>query len=82
MDEVHIEELGEVLKAFKDELNWQIVISLHDEAAFKYFRRQLSPSVSGQSLISFILERAENKIRVSSDRAKVFDEKVFEVAAG
>ena len=81
MDEVHIEELGEVLKAFKDELGWQILVSLHDEAAFKYFRRQLTPSAQGQSIISFTLDRSEGVIDVTPGEAKVFNEKIFELAA-
>ncbi|MCU1331476.1 MAG: hypothetical protein JWM08_468 [Candidatus Angelobacter sp.] len=81
MDEVHIEELGEVLKACKDELGWQIFISLHDEAAFKYFRRQLTPSLRGQSLISYTLERSGAGIEVNTDGPQVFNEQIFKVAA-
>jgi exonuclease SbcC len=81
MDEVHIEELGEVLKACKDELGWQIFISLHDEAAFKYFRRQLTPSLQNQSLISYTLERSATGIQIHTDGPQTFNEQIFKVAA-
>ena len=73
---------GEVLKAFKDELGWQIMISLHDVAAFKYFRRQLAPVVAG-AIPGLLHTRAltrRNRGYVRGSNA--FNEQIFEVAAG
>ena len=55
MDDLHIEELAQVLKAVKDGLGWQIVIGLHERSVRDYLKRQLFPSKQGQSLISYDL---------------------------
>jgi exonuclease SbcC len=77
MDEIHIEEFGQILKHIKDELGWQILIGLHDESVFTYFKRQLYPSRTGQSAISYVIENDRNGATVNKDQEFRFDPKAF-----
>ena len=67
MDEIHIEEFGNVLKFLKDRLGWQIVIGLHDQSVYQYLRRQLYPSVEGQSLVNYVFEEGKDGALVVQD---------------
>ena len=77
MDEIHIEEFGNVLKFLKDDLKWQIVVGLHDESVHRYFKRQLFPSEEGQSLISCILEPTYEGTVIQEEVVNTFDRSAF-----
>ena len=64
MDEMHIEEFGNILKALKDDLGWQIVVGLHDQSVYQYLMRQLYPCSEGQSLISYGFEEGKDGTRL------------------
>lgn len=65
MDEMHIEEFGNVLKFLKDDLGWQIVVGLHDQSVYQYLTRQLYPCSEGQSLISYGFEESKDGTRLT-----------------
>jgi exonuclease SbcC len=73
MDEIHIEEFGNVLKFLKDVLGWQIVVGLHDQSVYQFLRRQLHPSREGQSLIAYTFEEGDQGARITKDALVTFD---------
>jgi exonuclease SbcC len=77
MDEIHIEEFGNVLKFLKDELGWQLVISLHDESVFQFFKRQLHPSRKDQSLVAYLFEETDAGSRIVKESTVEFDPATF-----
>lgn len=77
MDELHIEELAQVLKSLKDDLGWQLVVGLHDESVFDYLKRQLLPSREGQSLVSYRLVLASDGPLVEEEVSLGFERDSF-----
>jgi exonuclease SbcC len=77
MDEIHIEEFGNILKFIKDRLGWQLVIALHDESIYQYLKRQLYPSKGKQSLIAYTLEMGTSGTEVAEDVCTHFDPQSF-----
>jgi DNA repair exonuclease SbcCD ATPase subunit len=77
MDELHIEEFGQVLKFLKDRLGRQLVIALHDESVFSYFKRQLYPSREGQSMVSYVLEHTDRGSIITKDQVFKFTSDAF-----
>jgi len=77
MDEIHIEEFGNVLKFLKDELGWQLLVSLHDESVFQFFKRQLHPTRVGQSLVAYRFEEIDAGSRIIQQSIASFDPKAF-----
>jgi DNA repair protein SbcC/Rad50 len=73
MDEVHIEEFGQVLKFLKDRFGWQLVIGVHEESVFSYLKRQLYPSREGQSLVSYVLEGGDERDGTRIERQELFE---------
>lgn len=77
MDEVHIEEFGNILKFIKDQLGWQLIIALHDESIYQYLKRQLYPSKGEQSLVAYTLEMGASGTEVTQDIVTHFDPRSF-----
>jgi len=77
MDEIHIEEFGNVLKFLKDELGWQLLVSLHDESVFQFSKRQLHPTRVGQSLVAYRFEEIDAGSRIIQQSIASFDPKAF-----
>ena len=73
MDELHIEEFGNVLKFLKDILGWQIVVGLHDQSVYQFLKRQLHPSTQGQSLIGYVFDQGDDGSRILKDMSTRFD---------
>jgi DNA repair protein SbcC/Rad50 len=73
MDEIHIEEFGNVLKFLKDVLGWQIVIGLHDLSVYQFLKRQLHPSREGHSLIGYTFEEGDLGTHITRDTLALFD---------
>ena len=77
MDEIHIEEFGNILKFLKDELGWQLIIGLHDESVFQFFKRQLHPSRRNQSLAAYVFEEMDAGSRIVKEMTVSFDPATF-----
>ena len=77
MDEIHIEEFGNVLKFIKDILGYQIVVALHDESVYQFFKRQLHPTSKEQSLISYLFEPTDRGTEILKDSSAEFDPSTF-----
>jgi exonuclease SbcC len=77
MDEIHIEEFGNVLKFMKDILGYQIVVALHDESVYQFFKRQLHPTSKEQSLISYSFEPTDGGAEILKDTSADFDPSAF-----
>jgi DNA repair protein SbcC/Rad50 len=77
MDEIHIEEFGNILKFVKDQLGWQVIVALHDESIYQYLKRQLYPSKGKQSLVGYCLEMGNAGTQIIQDVKTSFDSKVF-----
>jgi DNA repair protein SbcC/Rad50 len=77
MDEIHIEEFGNILKFIKDQLGWQLIIGLHDESIYQYLKRQLYPSKGQQSLAAYTLEMGASGTELSEDVVNRFDPRAF-----
>jgi len=77
MDEIRIEDFALLLKSLKDDLNWQLVIAVHEESVFDYLKRQLYPSSQGQSLVSYKLVPGEGGAIVSDKEELTFHAEDF-----
>ena len=77
MDEIHIEEFGNILKFMKDILGYQIVVALHDESVYQFFKRLLHPTRKGQSLISYSFEPTDRGTEILKDTSAEFDPSAF-----
>ena len=77
MDEIHIEEFGNILKFIKDQLGWQLIVALHDESIYQYLKRQLYPCKGEQSLVAYTLEMGDSGTEVSQDVVAHFDRGAF-----
>lgn len=82
MDEAHIEEFTQILKSIKDDLGWQIVVSVHESSIFQYLLRQLYPSREGQSLAAYALDRTEKDTVVNLVQSAVFQREDYLLPAG
>lgn len=77
MDEIHIEEFGNILKFIKDQLGWQLIVGVHDESIYQYLKRQLYPCKTGQSLIGYTLQMTAAGTEIAQDVLARFDPKAF-----
>jgi len=82
MDELHIEEFGNVLKFLKDILGWQIVVGLHDQSVYQFLKRQLHPITQGQSLVGYVFDQADDGTRIVEDTSTRFDPASLIAAVG
>jgi exonuclease SbcC len=80
MDEVRIEEFGNILKFIKDQLGWQVIVALHDESIYQYLKRQLYPCKGMQSLVGYALEMTSTGTEIVQDVNISYDPKAFLVA--
>ncbi len=73
MDEIHIEEFANVLKAIEGQLGWQVVVAVHEKPLFDYLKRMLYPSKAGQSLIGYELTTGSDGPQVTAECVLGFD---------
>jgi exonuclease SbcC len=57
MDEVHIAQFAALLQTFSKQHKRQIIIAVHEKPLFDYLSLELSPSFSGDRLITAELGR-------------------------
>jgi exonuclease SbcC len=57
MDDVHMVNLGALLKAIVNQAKRQLIVAVHDRALFDYLRIELGPTNAGESLITVEMER-------------------------
>jgi DNA repair exonuclease SbcCD ATPase subunit len=77
MDEIHVEEFGNILKFIKDQLGWQLIIGVHDESIYQFLKRQLYPCKQGQSLVGYTLQMTGAGTEILQDVVAKFDPKAF-----
>ncbi|HMO15658.1 MAG TPA: AAA family ATPase [Pirellulaceae bacterium] len=57
MDDIHVVNLGALLKAIVHQADRQLVVAVHDRALFDYLRIELGPTKPSESLITIQVER-------------------------
>jgi exonuclease SbcC len=77
MDEIHIEEFGNILKFIKDQLGRQVIVGLHDESIYHYLKRQMYPCMGAQSLAGYTLQMTDAGTEIVQDVVARFDPKAF-----
>lgn len=59
MDDIHVVNLGALLKAIVHKAHRQLIVTVHDRALFDYLRIELGPTSAGESLITIQMKRDE-----------------------
>lgn len=59
MDDIHVVNLGTLLKAIVHQAERQLIVAVHDRALFDYLRIELGPTSADESLITIEMERDE-----------------------
>lgn len=67
MDDVHIMELAALLRAINRQGNRQVIVSTHDESLWRYLWKELSPTRSGERLVSIQTSRIEGECHVATE---------------
>ena len=57
MDDVHVVNLGALLKAVVTQADRQLIVAVHERALFEYLRIELGPTRDAESLITIEMER-------------------------
>lgn len=57
MDDVHVVNLGSLLKTIAHQADRQLIVAIHDQSLFDYLAIELGPTKLGESLITIKVER-------------------------
>ena len=78
MDDIHVVNLGALLKSITQEAGRQLVVAVHDRSLFDYLRVELGPTSAEQSLITLEMQRDEatKSTKIASEKIEWRQDKV------